>query len=161
MADNDKPATEAKVLNPKYASIYLASSNDPVGLMQDVTITINYTTERAMEIGSTFTLPVSGRPMLTVTARRLLVPQNNLLMLVGGSDTDPFNLVQASKESKLVLGSVWIYFSVPNFDVFTLDRRIIVYDLAISSWSIAYDSNSIFVFEDVVLEGSSFDPFWQ
>jgi hypothetical protein len=161
MPVSGEPTTELKVLNPKYASIYLASTQDPIGLMQGVTITINYTTERAMEIGSTFMLPVSGRPIFTVTARRLLVPEKNLLALVGGSGTDPFDLVQASKDNKLVLGSVWIYFSVPNSDGTISDRHIIVYDLAISSWSIAYDSNSIFVFEDVVLEGSMFDPFWQ
>jgi hypothetical protein len=151
------PTAGARLLNPKYASIYLPSSDKPVGLMQSVTITVGYTTERAMEIGSTFMLPVSGRPILTVTARRLLVPENDLLVLVGGSDTDPFDLVKASKKGKLAIGNVKIQFEVPNPDGTTTKKDIIVHDLTISSWSSAYDSGSVFVFEDVVLEGSMFE----
>jgi hypothetical protein len=147
----DKPS---QVLNPKYATAYVVRSDSTVllGVLQNVTINVGYSVERAMELGETFMLPVSGYKFVTLTARRMLVPQESLIVLLGSGD-DPYDLATASKKG-LTSATIRLVASLENKDGETVIKTFEIVNANLSSWSVAYDSGGLFVFEDIVMEAA-------
>jgi hypothetical protein len=148
----DKPS---QVLNPKYATAYVVRSDNTevlLGVLQGVTITVNYSVERAIELGETFMLPVSGYKFVTLTARRMLVPQASLIALLGSSD-DPYDLATASKKG-LTSATIKLVATIKDKDNQSVTKTFEIVNANLSSWSVAYDSGGLFIFEDIVMEAA-------